>query len=95
MPINHAWSVFASILSWYNVSSFGGLIPNLNLVRVIAVLVVEKARGGICAAIVADVIIEAVEAPTETLGRNRNQILLGLIKVSVDISIVAEWPSAS
>jgi hypothetical protein len=54
LPINHAWSVFASILSWYNVSSFGGLIPNLNLVRVIAVLVVEKARGGICAAIVAD-----------------------------------------
>jgi hypothetical protein len=40
------------------------------LVRVIADLVVEKARGSVGAAIVADVIIDAVEAPAETLSRN-------------------------
>jgi len=92
--INHAGSIFASFLSWYNVSSFGGLIPNLNLVRVIADLVVEKARGSVGAAIVADVIIDAVEAPAETLSRKCYYILLDLIKVSIDISIVAEWASA-
>lgn len=93
MSINHAGSIFASFLSWQNVSSFGGLIPNLYLVRVIADLVVEKARGSISAAIEADVIIEAVEATAETLSRNCDYILLGLIKVSIDLSIVAERTS--
>ena len=63
------------------------------MVRVIADLVVEKARGSISAAILADVIIEAVEATAETLSRNCDYILLGLIKVSIDLSIVAERTS--